>query len=84
MADSNFVDERFEGYIESLQAGEIVTIAADDRHGDFLRYVDAKGGELRKEFEEHYERDFRNVGTEAVPPVVIDMWLENRRIKKDI
>ncbi|MCA1066140.1 hypothetical protein QTG56_25365 (plasmid) [Rossellomorea sp. AcN35-11] len=69
------MDERFEGYIQELLAGKRVTIAADDRYGDFIRYVENSGDEVHSKFKKYYQREFKDVDDEAIT-VVVEMWLE--------
>lgn len=75
ITENEQVDTRFESYLESLLKGETVTIAADDRYTDFLRFVQSQGKEIETKFEYHYQRKFRDVYDPAIP-VVVDMWLE--------
>lgn len=73
--NNELIDERFESYLTSLLNGETVTVAADDRYTDFLRYVQSKGKEMENKFEKCYQRKFRDVPDPAIPTVV-NMWLE--------
>lgn len=50
LKNEQYVDDRFETYLESLLNGKMVTIAADDRYTDFLRYVQSKGKDIETKF----------------------------------
>lgn len=67
------MEESFMSYIKDLKRGEKVRIDPY-LYGDFLRFVDLKGGELRQLFIKKMNR--RTVECDDVYPVLIEVWFD--------